>query len=1299
MSRTRAVHAWTLENPILERLLATRYTGLSLGLVYLLVTGVLLVTDVILLANSAHLGPAGSLRTGQLLHGIHCLVLTGLITVLVPSKVAGAGAIDGLRTDRALDQLVVTGVSPVRYLFGNLALGWLYGLSFLFVSLPFEMHAWLLGGVSLGGIAAGFGMLALYSGFLVTVTLGLIVREPERHAALGVVVLGLIAGSLAFAPLPAALAELTPVRFFLRQDPLWGPWVGLDPRLLRQDPVIFFGTVPLGIYPMLLWTFLSLPFVLLVLTGPSHRFRRGQDNFGGSTSRSGGKDRWLSAFGGGLGRRVDLAFLYENRPRWLDPWSAPLRYTTALVFAAAICGFVVGTIFPGGVLRINPARIYYYHDRPFLALVVTGGFLLFVLLLCGDTRSGETWRVRFLRWRIPRGRLLTASALVLIVGFAGLHAGILESGVLEARAAIEKAAGSTARTRSGEGVQSLIRTLTAPRPETRELARLDTYATTGRWALASATLLLLNVHFAGKILSLFVPVAFLWRFALLCGAGLLLVGPILLLRTLEERWVPWSLQPVTYLSPFVLGSGKTWNPSRDMDVFFPRHILALTVLLGALLATGVLLRVTLRKVRERQKKHRGAGGPPRTLTVALLLLVGLAVPSALPGQAASTRSKLPVELRATHAFEGRLFQETLDFVVLVVENRGMEMLEGTVHLDDGFALEPTRPQALQVPPGTTTVVRWTVPWRPVYESASWNGRVVLETPRGTAVTDLAPLAQSPAVLREAGTPRVLVVDDRPPEERAALPGARRQVSTWSVCRSLFLPEDPLAYGGVDALVVARSDITRWTDLQRATLYNTIRCGGTVVFSGDPRTHGLSTCAPWDALLRRIPAPRPDLPGVELAPCDFEEGRVAWKLDLPGVESPVPLLVVRAVGPGRVGLLSFDVLRDSWRQALPPHAGTWQALEEHLPTSRYPSVLTPGGGMILQESPEGSWLFATLLYFTPYVLLLGPGVMLLFAGRKRRRWLPVVILGSPGLFLLGLPGLAVLLESRRSGAVVNEVVVFGSGSRLGVAYASLGIQSRGRQEHTVRLGGERLAAFRVDERTEWDFRARSEPRLAPVRAGGSAAWDAGLEGDRFRFRMPPWGSGDFLLLGDLAVEQPARGSVTYERATRQLHVQARGLPWVRKGAPALVVCRNLRGPGSYESFGLAVEEGGSVTKGLQLEGGAQMRREFATVLDFPQPTLGNYSGRLRLQTSRDSRPLAFLILALEKPPLPVETEDLVFESEIGPGPDVPTGQAERTRRRLRTHIASGGRDLIEQDGRFLLRHRLAAVVLELPVTLR
>ena len=209
---------WFLENPVVGRQLATSLTGPKLGLVFSLVTGALLITGVVTLGGSLlEARSAPTANVGWNLYQANFQVVYCLLAILLPMRVSGV--LDGPRLDRCFDQLVATGVSPLKLHFGNWGLGFLYALSILLVSLPFQLFSQKLGGPSWGTMTLAYGVLALYSNVIIAATLGLGIIERERVAASLSALFFFFAGRLAYSRIPSVFGEISPVRFLLRQTP------------------------------------------------------------------------------------------------------------------------------------------------------------------------------------------------------------------------------------------------------------------------------------------------------------------------------------------------------------------------------------------------------------------------------------------------------------------------------------------------------------------------------------------------------------------------------------------------------------------------------------------------------------------------------------------------------------------------------------------------------------------------------------------------------------------------------------------------------------------------------------------------------------------------------------------------------------------------------------------------------------------------------------------------------------------------------------------------------------------------
>ncbi len=1266
-----------LENPLVGRQLSTQLTGPRLGIVFALVAGSLLLTDAITLSTLLLSDRSGTIEgmAARLLCLINFLLLYGLLALLLPVRVAGA--IDGPRFDKAFDQLVVTGASPIQLQLGNWALGFLYALFILLVSLPFQVYACMLGGVELSGLAWGYGVLALYSNVIIAVTLAFCVLEREWLAAPAAIGIFLLGGFLSFAPLPAALAWATPVRLFWPL-PMWtlsgsivGGWFA--------EPVLFFQAIPQRVYRFLLWAIIAAPCVVFILLGPSHRFLPGVNNFGNVVLAGDRRRRFFRKVRFALTRKVELAFFYENRPRWLDGIDYPLRAVVGLGAVVFFWGVITGLCFDGApdLAVIGPRFDFFGRDSFAFSIGFTSAALFVALLLLGDPRPKLAWRERVGRWSVPRGWLLSGCFLLLLGGFALLHELVLES-------ALENAAASPVPAMKGPGV--------------------DAFATHCRQFVGSLVLFFLNCHLLGKILTRLSGTAAVLRIQILLAAGAAFCGPLIVLLGMEERWIPPDLFPLVFISPLVqymardAGFKKIAPRGFDLEQVFPRHMawqVGFTVVLVAVL---VLILVLTAAIRARSRANGAGTKPPRspaaTGAAVLMLLAALSgafspldaqpAPPDSPDEKGEEDGKktLPLQADLTHGFEGRLIDADVDFFTLVLKNTSDQPIRGTfrIELDRNVS---TSLRQFDAPPGTSVPIRWSEDRFPtilMYPSSSL--RLVLEAPGGRLVKDMPGVA-----LMSQGSPQdakvyLEIADDERGERGPSVSVGGEKGRIWVPANTFFLPEDHRPYAGAQAVFVGPTDLSRWTPGQRRALLDFVRLGGAVFFHGPIDRASLKGAGEWEELLATRSSSRAARDGAELIVEDLEEGEsLAW-LDAAGGSPAVPLISARAVGPGTIGHLSSSLKASSARPDV------WSALWAALPGSRYPSgvSLSRSDDLELRDSTS---LLAVLGYFAMYSLVLGPAGFFAFRRKSRRRWMPLWIIGLPAAFVVLLPALHASLHLRPSYASLTRAVFFAPGSRHGVTQAMLEVRSSGRQQHRLALWGDGLSAFVLEEVSQhYPAYGNPESRIAPL-----ASYPPGEGAHDLQLSLNPWGRKKVLFLGSASYETPITGKALHDARMKRLSLRAIGLPATEEKPLGRVAFR-LPCDKQYRTASLsgASFEGGVLTLELPLDPVSNELSETLLSRAILEP------GDLGL--SLPSRPFVFLVLEGLDPGLDVTSKDLAFEREVAelpraPGPDAAKQKSVRRKKALPGRTAG----TIEKDGKIFRSFQRTLFLQELPLETR
>jgi hypothetical protein len=1177
------------ENPLVGRQWATQLTGARLGAIYLLVTGVLLAADAITLGAILLEAPLLGLEgfAGSLLHFVNACVIYGLLVFLLPIRLAGA--FDGPRLDRAFDQLVVTGLSPLRIHAGNWALGFLFALSLLLVSLPFQVYAYMLGGVPLERLITGYLCLAGVANVIIATALGLSVVEREWLAApLTMVIFGL-AGALACV-LPKVFGSLAPLRSFLPEAIAMGFYRGA-PGVVLADPVLFTARIPEPTYTLILWAVVMAPSIAWLLLGPSHRFLPGLNNFGNVVLPGDRRRKFLRRLRFALVRKVEVAFFYENRPRWLAAWEFPLRAAVGVETIVFLWAATIGLCFDG-TPSVHPRLDFKDDGAVAAALGFTGGLLFIAVLWCADVRPRLAELVRVGRREWPRSAVMSLVVAALLGGYVAMHAALLRSA--------------------------------APNLPALPARVWQDYQADWWRFVASLVLFLLNCHLLGKVLGPAIKTAGALRFLILLGAAAGLLGPLFIAGCIGERWLPRELYPLVLASPLIHYFEVAGSLRRD--VFPPGfqiddHLLYNVALQGGLAAALSLLLFGVSALR---RSRRAA--PAGAAVVLALVCAGSSPAPAQETESAPAVPPLPLQGELIHGFEGTFHQQEVDFYTLLLRNQGTETIEGRLWIDHGHSRTPSRP--FVAPAGTATTMRWSEAGS---YSIYWAGELVLEARAGQLRLPLPTPTFKGQTSRNGLASDFLVVEDK-----ARWAGASSSFGEWTRARALCLPEDVRAYAGLGAVLIGPADLSRWSAGQRRALHDYVRLGGSVIFHGGIDRGSLQGAGEWAELIAPRASPAPTRGRAELVVEDFEDSRTLVWHDGKPVESALPLLTARPVGFGWVGHATCPPSDAVAGQTM------MQELIDGLPRSSFPVALS-GAQRLLLDLRDASSIFAVLGYFGLYVIGMGPVLIFGFRKKGRRRLLPLVVLLVPLAFVACLPALYASLHIRPSRGALTRVTCFGPGARRGTALAWLDVVSTGRQKHLIELTGEGLTAYHsfAPEHAYYSSSGGSGERtyLHPARLRGDSGSAALLD-----LELMPWGTRRALVVGDAHLAAPALGRALYDARSQKLSLQASGLDAFGPIAEGRVI---VRLPGGEETHvaQVAAERfaDGALTLDLSIESPAQPARGKSRggQLRVGRPIIEAEWPSLRLPP----RPYVYLGLLVDGGSPAVRTADIVFEREL------------------------------------------------------
>ena len=1229
----RVLPALVFENPLIRRQLATSLTPTKLSFAFGLVVVTLAVADLgACLFNVFEPGfDLPAVAGGRALQLLNLVVLFFLLTLLLPLRLAGY--IEGPRIGGSFEQLVVTGVSPLTLQFGNWLLTWLYALAILFVSLPFCAFAWGLGALTFGEVVAGYAVLAAYSHVVIAVALA--AGTFEREWLTTPLVMGgiAIAAACSAAPMwPAALAEAVPLRALFR--------AGLDATEYAElvqsrwgGPSFLSHTVSAASYAACLWSGVVLLCVARLLTGPDHRFRAGLNNFGDAVFRGDRKRRWLPRLRLSLTRRIELRFLYENRPAWLDSWDAMLRLASYVVLVVLAWWVSLSMILPFGFSLYDSRML---RNGELLAILGVGFVIVFVAICFRPlTRESVEWPNRFFRFELSRGILATICFAVSLCLYVGIGAYAFEK--TAESAGMRLAEESAPVTEAGDIAPSIPGDRRPSSRRWHELTEDSLHELRDHWyvALASAAITLSNCFLFGLLLARWLRGARAWVAGMIFGLLLTGFGPLLVVVLREMGAVSHRLLPVFFASP--LSVLLTTDPNFREDVLESygwaaesgfRAFFAINVTFAALvvLLLGIL--------RWRRRRHRATTGPSG-IVAAVSVVAGalLHVFSGTPLVAQERADVEIVELR--RAFEGRRCRGAADYMTLVVRNNGVDAVRGRLRIVRSPGYDEPEILEVEIPGQTTKTVRWLSERRRGFYGGGEPHLVIEE--RGKVLARRAlPGLTIVAVESTRNSSRTTGDDEREGPVFAVVSGRGEfprfddsSVFRWVRSRSRDLPEDHRAYYGLGGVLLHETDVRTLTPGQRRALLDYVRLGGVLVLSGRIEAQWFDGLPIWEKLLDAgaLQSREVSRDGVRVYVADgfSARPRLWWEPSARG--AAVPLVSVKSVGPGFIAHLGLDpfVTEKPWGAQK-----FYAELAATLPGACYPFTVTADIPRDRDRLNDYRSMVFVSIYLVVYAIALPLGLLLFFRKRRLRfALLYTAVLGA--LFASASPWVRSVLFQRPSYAEIHRTLVYGSEDLGGVAQANLRVRSSGRQRHRTEVSGEELGALLS---------------LPPSLPGDVPSISTGEGVDRIVTDdlppLTPWSTGSLLYFGQVQRPEPMRGRLLFNSDSRQIQFQLLGMPSEEVAPSGYLFLLLVDFPG-LKTFDLYVFRQRYVSRvGDLLSGEVSCYHSRGDRRRVHAPW-----GGFELNVGRHGHPRAFVgMLLTEAPPgLHIGSPDLRFEREV------------------------------------------------------
>lgn len=351
-----------------------------------------------------------NIEFGQLLALILLGGATAFATTLIPFRLASVFM--GPRIGRYFDQIVLSGITPFRFVIGKATSQNLYVGLILFLLLPYLVLSITLGGMNFVTFLAGVFLVWLYCMMLATVTLWVSLYVNELLSAIIVVALFSILCGLGCAPIPVQVFTITPFPVLLQ--PVYESLPDMAPNVHNEYWALYAGSV-------IAMASIGCVALFCIYLGPLYGIIQDNSTFGEVVRKGDSKRKRWFRFRHHIQRPSEIAFFYENRgssirsTEGLIRWGMGFAFITALSMTAffgfvAIMGYLIGIWGP-------PGRNWAPGFHAFV-LFIHGASMLIGAFLFSHSRNTSLLHIPFFRKWKPKVANLDTICFLLFVAIS-----------------------------------------------------------------------------------------------------------------------------------------------------------------------------------------------------------------------------------------------------------------------------------------------------------------------------------------------------------------------------------------------------------------------------------------------------------------------------------------------------------------------------------------------------------------------------------------------------------------------------------------------------------------------------------------------------------------------------------------------------------------------------------------------------------------------------------------------------------------------------------------------------------------
>ena len=401
-------------SPTFGRDRANLISGVTIGTTALVLNGAILmfVLPLMLSPNdSGFRALTENIEFGQLLGLILLGGATAFATCLIPMRLISVFMAP--RIGRYFDQIVLSGITPLRFLIGKATSQNLFLALILFLLLPWFVLVLSLGGLQWPVFLANLFLVWLYCMMLALVMLWISLYVNEFLAMLIVIAGAAVLCILGCVPMPYQPFILTPFPALMHSV-----YVAVDlPGI--SSPHSFFGVFAASAAAMLTVSAVALAAIYL---GPLYGIIRDNSTFGEVVKTGDSKRKRRFRFRLHIQRPSEIAFFYENRGDAFRKHEGLVRWGTAMLSLLILAG-LAWSLWISIVVRFFPTQAtpnspwdWFVYEFHFVCHLFHGIGLVLAVLLFSHARNTTYQRLPLIfGWKAEVSRLDTMGFVLFLL--------------------------------------------------------------------------------------------------------------------------------------------------------------------------------------------------------------------------------------------------------------------------------------------------------------------------------------------------------------------------------------------------------------------------------------------------------------------------------------------------------------------------------------------------------------------------------------------------------------------------------------------------------------------------------------------------------------------------------------------------------------------------------------------------------------------------------------------------------------------------------------------------------------------